>query len=66
MKTPSSIIPIIESRIDDAWYEWNRVQLTPHENNEGYIEKKQTLRTIDLKIQSLNFDLNILKSARGI
>ncbi len=66
MKTPSSIIPLIESRIDDAWDEWHRVQLTPHENNEGYIEKKQTLKQIDLKIQSLNFDLNILKSARCI
>lgn len=65
-KTPSLIIPYIESRIDDAWSEWHRVQLVPHDNNEGYNEKKQTLKQIDLKIQSLNFDLNILLSARCI
>jgi hypothetical protein len=53
MKTPSLIIPYIESKVDELWDEWHRVQLVPHDNNEGYIEKKQTLKQIDLKIQSL-------------
>jgi len=66
MKTPSISIPLIEAKIDEAWDTFFMVQSTPHDNHECFLEKKQMLKQVEMKIQSLNFDLNILKHARGL
>lgn len=61
----STIIPLIQERLDEAHAEFFRVQAVPHDDYFDLQEKKKMLKDIQERMISLNFDLRILQTARS-